>query len=82
MTWKQIRLQVFERDEYKCQICGLDTFPRLDVHHMKKWKDSNGNYWQSKKLDDLITAVDAISVLILIFGDDAGERRMESKNDY
>jgi len=45
--WQKVRLQVFERDEWACVVCGNKTKP-LNVHHvayfqgMEPWEVPRG----------------------------------------
>lgn len=37
--WNKIRLQILERDRYKCQVCGITSIQqKLNVHHIKPFK--------------------------------------------
>jgi len=49
--WQRKRLEVMQRDEWRCRICGDDKSP-LNVHHLKY--DNSGEPWRSGT-DDLIT---------------------------
>lgn len=49
--WQKIRLQVFERDQWACQIC-MDSESTLAVHH--KYYTPNTEPWDYP-LDALIT---------------------------
>ena len=35
--YKQWRQQVYQRDNYKCVLCGSKE--KLNAHHIKSWKD-------------------------------------------
>ena len=37
--WSLMRARVFERDEYKCRICGSDGDGKLHVHHVIKRRE-------------------------------------------
>lgn len=37
--YKKWRKQVFERDNYTCQLCGDNTGGNLNAHHIKSYKD-------------------------------------------
>ncbi len=42
MKNKNWRKKIFERDDYTCQTCGLESEPssnKLDSHHIKNFKD-------------------------------------------
>lgn len=47
--WQKKRLEILERDKFKCQLC-LDTNTTLHIHHKKY----NGSPWESPN-EDLIT---------------------------
>lgn len=42
--WQKLRLQIFERDQWKCQICGDDE-STLNVHH--RWYDRGAEPWEA-----------------------------------
>lgn len=37
--YKQWRLLVYKRDNYKCQWPGCNQHRKLNAHHIKKWSD-------------------------------------------
>lgn len=45
--WKQLRLKILLRDNYKCRLCGNSS--KLEVHHLTY------NNKGKENLDDLIT---------------------------
>ena len=49
--WQKKRLEILQRDEFKCRECG-DTSTELHVHHLKYRKSKNP--WDSEN-DELIT---------------------------
>jgi hypothetical protein len=51
--WQRKRLEIMQRDEWKCRVCG-DTERELHVHHIKY---SGKNPWDAKN-EDLITLCD------------------------
>jgi len=62
-NWQQQREKARERDEYKCQDCGVceqELQRQLDVHHIKPLHDyrdgSDDEWWKgANKLNNLIT---------------------------
>jgi len=35
-TWTDVRAQVLERDDHRCQLCA--SMRRVEVHHIRKWQ--------------------------------------------
>jgi 5-methylcytosine-specific restriction endonuclease McrA len=57
-NWFKQRKAAITRDNYKCQICGKKQGNKkrvLDVHHIKPFKDFNGDYISANELTNLIT---------------------------
>ena len=49
--WEQIRLQVYKRDNYKCQVCGHHCKRKeIQAHHIIKYRETQDN-----SLDNLVT---------------------------
>lgn len=54
--WRTIAESVRKRDNYTCQHCNKKQFIRkLDVHHIKPFRQFNGNAKEAHKTDNLIT---------------------------
>lgn len=45
--WQRLRLKVFERDGWRCQLCGKAG--RLECDHKINWRDG-GAFWDEKNL--------------------------------
>ena len=41
-NWKEIRLDILKRDNFKCQLCG-EKNKRLDVHHIIPYSETQDN---------------------------------------
>lgn len=55
--WKEIRLKVYKRDSYDCQVCGIKctnvkkvTWKVIQCHHIIPWRDGGED-----SMDNLIT---------------------------
>lgn len=58
--WKEISLQIRERDNFTCQRCGahLNDLPKnhkLDVHHIVPLREFNGDHESANQYSNLIT---------------------------
>ncbi|NHJ85057.1 MAG: HNH endonuclease [Asgard group archaeon] len=53
--WQEKRLRIFERDNFKCKICG-ENDQELHVHH-KSYNNNSFDPWDVSN-DDLITVCD------------------------
>lgn len=49
--WQKLRLKIFERDKWMCQICGANDLP-LNVHH--RYYKSDKEPWDYP-IDSLVT---------------------------
>lgn len=58
-NWSAQRRKVLERDNCSCQICGLKMNNKskkiIDVHHIKPYRQFNGDYTAANDLLNLIT---------------------------
>jgi len=62
-NWKEQRLQVLERDQYRCRTCGAEarSSQGLHVHHIRPFREygyirgKNEAYLQANVLDNLVT---------------------------
>jgi len=61
--WQKKRLQILERDNWTCQLCG-DTTTTFNIHHKKY----SGDPWQAND-EDLITYCEHCHALIGIAPD-------------
>jgi DEAD/DEAH box helicase domain-containing protein len=54
-NWDKIRLMVRERDQYRCQVCGLaESGKAHHVHHKTPLRSFN-NLYEANRLENLIT---------------------------
>jgi hypothetical protein len=60
--WRQIRLEIIERDDEKCQRCGMErdehyelTGCDLEVHHKKPLRTFDGDLEEANNPSNLIT---------------------------
>lgn len=57
-NWRPQRRKARQRDNYKCQHCGISEKrlgKQLDVHHIKPFRTFNGDYKQANQLTNLIS---------------------------
>ena len=57
-NWGHQKRQVLKRDNYKCQICGKKIDRKkwdFGVHHIKPYREFNGDYEAANQLSNLIT---------------------------
>lgn len=58
-NWGKQRHVALKRDNYTCQLCGKKRKKGekyiIDVHHIKPFKDFNGDYIMANELTNLIT---------------------------
>ena len=57
-NWKEQRKKALKRDDYKCQICGKKIGRKAwdtAVHHIKAYREFDGDYFNANKLTNLIT---------------------------
>ncbi len=62
-NWKEQRLRVLDRDQYRCRTCGAEARPGqgLHVHHIRPFREygyvqgKNEAYLQANVLDNLVT---------------------------
>ena len=57
-NWHSQRRKARERDNYTCQDCGIhekDYGQELSVHHIKPFKEFNGDWKNANKLSNLIS---------------------------
>lgn len=58
-NWSAQRRKAIERDNNRCQICGLRLNNKskklIDVHHIKPYREFNGDYLSANDLNNLIT---------------------------
>lgn len=40
--YKKWRLQIYERDKFKCQWPGCNITKKLNAHHIRRWADNPG----------------------------------------
>lgn len=71
-NWHKQRKAVVKRDNYTCQICGRKqrSYERriVDVHHIKPFKDFNGDYISANQTTNLITLCRRCHVLVEDYG--------------
>lgn len=51
-SWVKVRLKALERDNYKCTLCGEDSYRRLVVHHID-WNGKRRNRSHKDMNNDL-----------------------------
>ena len=57
-SWRQQRRVARKRDRFTCQRCGItqkEIGKALDVHHIKPWRDFDGDWKTANHLDNLIS---------------------------
>lgn len=55
-NWMRQRGRARKRDNYTCQLCGkVQTFPKHSVHHIKPFREFDGDWRQANRLSNLIT---------------------------
>jgi len=53
--WKNIRVQVRQRDDYRCQVCGIrETDREHDIHHKIPFRTFS-SHAQANRLNNLVT---------------------------
>lgn len=55
-NWKEQSSKARQRDNFTCRRCGhFQIKPHLPVHHIKPYRDFNGDYKKANRLSNLIT---------------------------
>lgn len=57
-NWKRQAKQARKRDNYTCQACGItqdENRRKLDVHHITRFHDFDGDWKKANHLDNLVT---------------------------
>lgn len=56
-NWERQKRKAKKRDNYTCQVCGYIKYGKrkIDTHHIKPYKDFNGDWERANQLDNLIT---------------------------
>jgi len=73
-NWNKQAEKARKRDNYTCQMCGLEQRkPKLHVHHIKPFRDFDGDYISANKLSNLITYCHSCHMII--------EQSLKPRND-
>lgn len=71
-NWWSQRRAALRRDNHTCQLCGrrpkIHERRVIDVHHIKPYKDFNGDYLAANELMNLITLCRPCHVNIEVYG--------------